>query len=481
MARPTFSGSQLPEYHAGMLVVKVRASSNLRSTFTATATAASANVLETQGLSALSTFERAGLIKRITPIARSNQAQIPSITTGSMMATLATSIEGIAPENISSGVNIIELEHDRHVSELQLALANDPNIEYVSRVAVRYLFAQPKSSNSGATIAAAAQPASSLMWNLDKIQWKAAFELTNVENADNIRVAVLDTGIDVNHPDLQGRVKSYVYEHPDLPITSSDRDIIGHGTHVSGTITAAIDNGLGINGICNCELNVWKIFDDRPDFVSCSRGYVYYVDPVMYRRALLDCLEQNIDVINLSIGGRRFDPSERDLFNNLIANGTTVIAAMGNEREEGSPTSYPAAYPGVIAVGASSRDDTIASFSNSGNHITIAAPGVAIWSTLPTYTGNSRFTADCTGANPSLGRAIQRETNYDAWNGTSMATPHVTGAVALLIANRGERLSPADIKNQLIQTADKVPAMGGNDFTADFGAGRLNLVRLLSE
>jgi subtilisin family serine protease len=62
-----------------------------------------------------------------------------------------------------------------------------------------------------------------------------------------------------------------------------------------------------------------------------------------------------------------------------------------------------------------------------------------------------------------------------------MATPHVTGAVALLIANRGERLSPADIKNQLIQTADKVPAMGGNDFTADFGAGRLNLVRLLSE
>lgn len=479
MARPTFSSSQLPEYHEGMLVVKVRTSSNLRSTFTATA--ASASVLETQGMSALSTFERAGLIKRITPIARSSQAQTPSIATGSMMATLATSIEGIAPENISSGVNIIELEHDRHVSELQLALANDPNIEYVSRVAVRYLFAQPKSSKSGTKIAAAAPPAPSLMWNLDKIQWQAAFELTNVENADNIRVAVLDTGIDLNHPDLQGRVKSYVYEHPDLPITSSDLDIIGHGTHVSGTITAAIDNGLGINGICNCELNVWKIFDDRPDFVSCSRGYVYYVDPVMYRRALLDCLEQNIDVINLSIGGGQFDRSERDLFNNLIANGTTVIAAMGNAREEGSPTSYPAAYPGVIAVGATSRDDTIASFSNSGNHITISAPGVAIWSTLPTYAGNTRFTADCTGANPNLGRAIQRETNYDAWNGTSMATPHVTGAVALLIANRGERLSPADIKNQLIQTADKVSAMGGQDFTADFGAGRLNLVRLLSE
>ena len=478
MGLPIFSGQQLPEYHEGMLVVKVRSSSNIRSTFAATA---SVNVLETQGMSALSTFERAGLIKSITPIARSIQAQTPSISAGTMMAKLATSINEISPENISSGVSIIELEHDRNVPELQLALANDPNIEYVSRVAVRYLVSQPESSAARIGIAAAARPASTMMWNLDKIQWQAAFALENVENADNVRVAVLDTGIDRNHPDLQGRVKSYIYEHPDLPITSSDRDIIGHGTHVAGTITAAIDNGIGINGICNCELNVWKIFDDRPDFVSCGRGYVYYVDPVMYRRALLDCLDQNIDIINLSIGGGRFDPSERDLFNNLLANGTTIVAAMGNDRANGSPTSYPAAYPGVIAVGATSRDDTIASFSNSGNHITISAPGVAIWSTLPTYAGNSGFAADCTGANPNLGRANERETNYDAWNGTSMATPHVTGAVALLIANRGERLSPADIKNQLIQTADKVPAMGGNNFTADFGAGRLNLVRLLSE
>lgn len=121
----------------------------------------------------------------------------------------------------------------------------------------------------------------------------------------------------------------------------------------------------------------------------------------MYRRALLDCLEQNIDVINLSIGGGGFDPHERDLFNNLLANGTTIVAAMGNDRESGSPTSYPAAYPGVIAVGATSRDDTIASFSNSGNHITISAPGVAIWSTF--YAVNFGFAANCTNSIPILG------------------------------------------------------------------------------
>jgi len=265
-----------------------------------------------------------------------------------------------------------------------------------------------------------------------------------------------------------------------LPTTSSEKDIIGHGTHVAGTIAASIDNNLGINGICDCDLNIWKIFDDKPDFISCSEGYVYFVDPVMYRRALIDCLDQNIDVINLSIGGGAFDPDERDLFNSLLANGTTIVAAMGNEREDGSPTSYPAAYPGVIAVGATNRDDTVAYFSNSGNHITISAPGVAIWSTLPIYSGQSGFNAVCTGRRPSLGRPIQRETDYDAWNGTSMASPHVAAAVALLLANKG-KMSPAEVKSLLAKAADKVAGMNGRDFHPDFGAGRLNLLRLLKE
>jgi subtilisin family serine protease len=317
------------------------------------------------------------------------------------------------------------------------------------------------------------------MWNLAKIRWQDALALPNFKNATNISVAVLDTGIDINHPDLQEKVSSYVYEHLDLPINSSDKDIIGHGTHVAGTIAASINN-FGINGICDCHLNIWKIFDDNPDFVSCREGYVYFVEPVMYRRALLDCLEKNVNVINLSIGGGEFDPYLRDLFNNLLANGTTIVAAMGNEREDGSPISYPAAYPGVIAVGATNRDDTVAYFSNSGNHITISAPGVAIWSTLPSYPGQSRFEADCTSRGSTLGRAARRELDYDAWNGTSMACPHVAGAVALLLASRG-KMSSAEVKSQLIKTADKVAGMEGRNFHPDFGAGRLNLLSLLSE
>lgn len=290
---------------------------------------------------------------------------------------------------------------------------------------------------------------------------------------------MLDTGIDANNPDLEDQINSYIFNHQDLPIASSERDIIGHGTHVAGTISASINNSLGINGVCNSQLNAWKIFDDEPDFISCRQGYAYFVDPVMYRRALLDCLDQNIDVINLSIGGGGFDRDEQELFNSLLANGTTIVAAMGNEREDGSPISYPAAYPGVIAVGATNRDDTVANFSNAGNHIAISAPGVGIWSTLPTYPGQFGFEAICTDGRPRLGQALQRETDYDAWNGTSMATPHVVGAVALLLANKG-KMNATEVRRHLTKTADKVAGMGGRDFHPDYGAGRLNLLRLLS-
>jgi subtilisin family serine protease len=152
---------------------------------------------------------------------------------------------------------------------------------------------------------------------------------------------------------------------------------------------------------------------------------------------------------------------------------------MGNERQQGSPTSYPAAIDGVIAVGATSLDDSVADFSNRGNHIAISAPGVAIWSTLPTYAGQFGFQAvpGPTGQ-PVEGKPMRRETDYDAWPGTSMATPHVTASVALLFANKG-KMSSDKVRQRLSATADKVPGMNGQPHHADYGAGRLNLLRLL--
>jgi subtilisin family serine protease len=185
--------------------------------------------------------------------------------------------------------------------------------------------------------------------------------------------------------------------------------------------------------------------------------------------------------MNLSIGGPGVpDPIESSLFEQIIASGTIVCAAMGNERQQGSPTS--AAIPGVVAVGATGLDDSVTVFSNSGNHITLSAPGKAIWSTLPTYPGQTGFAAVFgPDGQPRQGKPMRRETDYDAWDGTSMATPHVTGSVALLLANKtGQpRLSPGQVKQLLEVSADKVAGMNGAAFSPDYGAGRLNLMALI--
>jgi subtilisin family serine protease len=155
---------------------------------------------------------------------------------------------------------------------------------------------------------------------------------------------------------------------------------------------------------------------------------------------------------------------------------------MGNEASGTFPgiISYPAAIPGVIAVGATAIDDTRADFSNyKGNHIALCAPGVAIWSTLPTYPGQFGFAAAPGPGGTHVPAAPQRrETQYDAWNGTSMATPHVSAAAALLIA-KDSSTDGTTAKTKLQQSADKVAGMNGQQWTRKYGSGRLNLFRLL--
>lgn len=487
---------ELPAYHERMLIVKMKPTIQPMASFASFGELPS-SFRSTPGISALATFERAGLIKRVTPLSR--RVEEPPIEAGgrSTFFTLAASVNMDRPRDAHTGVNFIELEKEEDIPHLRNALAVDPNVEFVSRVPVRYLTlparkpayrlaktaANRNTLVGGDMIPLAAQPPlASTMWNLGKIRWAEARGLSGFRDATAIRVAVLDTGVDRNHPDLAGRVNGYVFLHPDLPGASGEKDIVGHGTHVSGTIGALINNNLGINGICACQLHVWKIFTDETLLISDRRLYTYVVDPIMYHRALADCLDEGIDVINLSIGGPgEPDPQEKTLFSSLLTQGTIIVAAMGNERSSGSPISYPAAIPGVIAVGATSLDDTVADFSNRGNHIAVGAPGVAIWSTLPTYPGQTGFEA-VLGLDGVFreGRPNKREVNYAAWKGTSMASPHVAAAVALLKAKQGS-LTIADAQNLLAMTADKVPGMNGADFHPDYGRGRLNLLRLLSQ
>ncbi len=262
--------------------------------------------------------------------------------------------------------------------------------------------------------------------------------------AEPVKVGVLDTGIDTNHPDLQNRISAYD------PGGADDADIVGHGTHVAGNIAAAPDDDVGVAGVCHCELHVWKIFADLPD----ARTGEFFVDELMYQRALNAARNAGMRSVNLSFGGTERGRTDETLIRLLIDSGCTVIAAMGNDHanpHNPNPTEYPAAYPGVLAVGATDEYNRRAPFSNTGEHIGLSAPGVNIFSTLPVQ--------------PSAIRPVH-DTEYGAWSGTSMATPYVTAAAALLNA-RNPGISPDDVAKRLKDTATKLPGMEGRDHTPD--------------
>lgn len=132
----------------------------------------------------------------------------------------------------------------------------------------------------------------------------------------------------------------------------------------------------------------------------------------------------------------------------------------------------------MVAVGATSYDDSRASFSNIGGHITLSAPGVGIWSTLPTYPGRRGNLARLSPNGTWIpGAPLAREVHYAAWQGTSMAAPHVSAAAALIRAGNPD-LSAAQVYQRLQAAVDTVPGMAGKPFTPAFGAGRLNLSKI---
>ncbi len=246
-----------------------------------------------------------------------------------------------------------------------------------------------------------------------------AAQAWNYGTSSSVVVAVIDSGIDYNHVDLASNIWTNTREVPGNGVdddrngyvddtrgwnfvsnNNNPMDDNGHGTHVAGTIGAVGNNGIGVTGVAwNVKLMALKFLD--------STGSGMLSDAV----AAIDYARVNgAKVINASWGGGGFSSALQSAIQRFQNAGGIFVAAAGNESANNAVTaSYPANYAlsNVISVAASTGSDTLASFSNFGTNVDIAAPGQSILSTIP---GN----------------------RYATYSGTSMATPHVAGALALL-------------------------------------------------
>jgi len=290
-------------------------------------------------------------------------------------------------------------------------------------------------------------------WGIDKIKVPGAWE--NHTGSTDFRVAIIDTGIDYNHPDLINNIWTNPGEIPGDGLDNDGNGYIddvhgynfntnnpdpmdghGHGTHIAGTVGAETNNNLGMAGVMwECKLVAVKVLGD--DGVGST---VDIIDGMHY------CFDEGIPVINYSLGSYGdCQPSLDACFSACRAAGIIPVVGAGNSNVDAC-SFCPANSSHTIAVMATSPTDEKAYFSNYGECVDIAAPGLSILSTM-------------TGA------------GYSAWSGTAMAAPFVTGAAALLyssVTNEADAEVADWVVETLISTADPVPILGDS-------VGRLNL------
>jgi thermitase len=281
--------------------------------------------------------------------------------------------------------------------------------------------------------------------------WDAA-GLGTFPSSGGALVGIVDTGIRATHEDLAGKVAFCAKSQGVLPILGgsiqegSCADDNGHGSHTSGTITANTNNGKGVAGVAfNSKLAVCKALGgplgtgSTADVANC----------------IVWAHNKGAKVISMSLGG-----GDSTTLHNAVqtawagggAGGTVLVAAAGNDGD--STVNYPAGYAEVVSVAATDNNDARASFSNQNADVEIAGPGVDV---LSTYNSS--------------------DTSYTTLSGTSMATPHVAGATAI-IWDKYPTAAASTIRSKLDAAVDDLGAAGRD---TSFGFGRVNLAKAASQ
>jgi thermitase len=268
-------------------------------------------------------------------------------------------------------------------------------------------------------------------WGMVKIQAPQAWDVTT--GSPTINIAILDTGVDPNHPDLANKIISNI----NFSNSASTDDIYGHGTHVAGIAAAITNNGIGVAGLGYSAtiMNV-KVLGDTGSgaYSGIASGIIWAAD-------------NGAEVINLSLGGSSASSTLEAAINYAWAKGVVVVAAAGNNGN--SAPFYPAYYTNCIAVAGTDSLDRLAGWSNYGDWVDVAAPGVNIVST---------YVSSINGG-------------YNVMSGTSMASPHVAGLGALVFtavtdSNGNGRLND-EVRARIQANCDDIGVRG-------IGSGRIN-------
>lgn len=297
-------------------------------------------------------------------------------------------------------------------------------------------------------------------WGLRTAHVDQAWDV--VRGSPSIIVAVIDTGVDVNHPDLGGVLlpgATFVSSPDPSCAPAATGDDNGHGTHVAGLIGANTNNGTGIAGAAfGVRVLPVKALDCTGAGLlsDVAQGVVWATD-------------HGARIVNISLGADADLTVLHDAIRYAVGHNVLVVASAGNcgvasvRCAAVNVPQYPAAYPETLAVAATGPSDQHATFSNIDAYVGISAPGMTIWSTTPTYP-------------TTLSRANPGTQTYAAFSGTSQASPLVA-AIAALVLSQEPGLTVAQLTDRLRSTADDLGAAGMDPV---FGSGRVNALRAVN-
>lgn len=325
-------------------------------------------------------------------------------------------------------------------------------------------------------------------WHYGIINLPQAWDITtgSSSNGQDVIVAVVDTGVLLNHPDLLDKtVAGYDFisdaqtarDGDGIDIDPDDPGDLGrgksstfHGTHVAGTIAAATNNATGVSGVSwNAKIMPVRV-------LGKGGGSSYDVMQGVLFAAGLDNVSgtkpaRRADIINLSLGGGGYSQSEQAVYTRVRNAGVIVVAAAGNS---GSSTpGYPAAYAGVVSVSAVDYNQARTSYSNYGSTIDVAAPG-----------GNSAADANGDGYGDGVLSSCGDDAsgtllfNYQFMSGTSMAAPHVAGVIALMKALKPD-LTPVEF-DTLLTSGALTQDLGVAGRDNDFGYGLIDAFKAVT-